>query len=328
MVVEPSLAADGHQGSHYEDADPVGARVGLPGGGLHAYLTGDLLHPPMVPDEEMWRDGRLWRKGAQEHVHAVARLAGVGLGSRVLDVGCGLGGPARLLVSYYGARVTATTSSVQHAATARRLSASKPRLKRNIHIVVGDCQDSLPEGQFDAAISINMVYHVKRKVDFFRNVYRVLRPGGRFVLDDWMLTPLATADDRDELNYHFQSRHFTCTREVEGQLLQAGFPPVSLLEDVGGVGRGPMAKHFEQQMRRHFAPAIRADWPGDSGSAPGAAAWGSQMLEEWIAAVNVTLRLYKEHRMTYRRLLLVKDRDELRATREGYRQMEITFEVD
>ena len=59
-------------------------------------------------------------------------------------------------------------------------------------------------------------------------------------------------------------------------------------------------------MREYFAPRVAADWPDDVTSHPGRAAYGLQMIEEFIAGVNVTLRLYAEGKMTYRRLLATK----------------------
>lgn len=290
---------------HYA-LDVVGAQYGLPGGGLHVYFTGDLLHPPMVPDREIWADGRRWRQGAIDHLMAIAELAELRPGERVLDIGSGLGGPARLLAREYGVMVTSVTNSAAHACTSRRLNGRSDDWRRQITVVLADCQRELPEGPFDAALSINMLYQVPDHKALFKRVFDSLAPGGRFVIDDWMLTPWATAADVVALAGHFQYPHLARIETIEDDLLAAGFPPTEKVADFGHVGRGPMAEHFERQAMNHFAPQIIMDWPGDPVHSPGQSAYGRLMVEEFVAAVNLTLDLYRDRHMTYRRLLTRK----------------------
>lgn len=286
--------------------DSVGGQFELAGGGLHVYLTGDLLHPPMVDEEEIWANGQLWSEGAARHTIEVGQLAGLRPGESVLDIGCGVGGPARLLARRFGVSVTSIGNSTAHTETCRRLNARAPDIKDRLRVVDGDAQLAVPPGRFDAAVSINMLYQVADQPRLFGNVLRSLRPGGRFVVDDWMLTPLTTASDLDELATHFTYVSFGRTNLIGADLVASGFAPELTMVDLGHVGRGPMTRHFERQMREYFAPLIAADWPDDLTSQPGRAAYGLQMVDEFIGGVNVTLRLYAEGKMTYRRLLATK----------------------
>ncbi|MCB5906192.1 SAM-dependent methyltransferase [Streptomyces pinistramenti] len=297
----------GGQGTvpHYA-GDVVGAQLGLPGGGLHIYLTGDLLHPPMVSDPGIWSDGRQWRRGAALHTLQIAELAELAAGEWVMDIGGGLGGPARLLAGRRGVHVTSVTNSPVHAETCRRLNRAHRPSRGSVAVRVGDCQRSLPAGPFDAALSINMLYQVKDHRALYERVFRSLAPGGRFVVDDWMLTSLATDADIAALTRHFQFPYFARTTTVEDDLMSAGFPPAEASLDLGHVARGPMADHFERQMWDHFAPRVISDWPGDPVGAPGRPAYGRLMIEEFVTAVNLTIDLYLRRCMTYRRLLVRK----------------------
>ncbi|MFE7129648.1 SAM-dependent methyltransferase [Streptomyces sp. NPDC057638] len=300
-TIDESLAVrdDGHY-----TWDIVGAGRGLPGGGLHIYLTGDLLHPPMVPDPAIWSDGRRWRDGAALHTRQIAELAGLTEGERVLDVGGGLGGPARLLAREHGVRVTSVTNSAAHAATSRRLNRTRPMGEGSVTVVLGDCQRSVPGGPFSAAVSINMLYQVQDHRALFQQVFSSLEPGGRFVIDDWLLTPLATQEDVADLVTHFHFPHFARTNTVEADLMAVGFLPAHTSLDFGDVARGPMADHFERQMWEYFAPQVISDWPGDPIRTPGRPAYGELMVKEFVDAVNTTLQLYARRRMTYRRILV------------------------
>src|SRR5918999_3210219 len=248
---------------HAEDGhyflDVVGAQRGLPGGGLHVYFTGDLLHPPMVLDPDIWADGRRWPQGAAAHIAEIADLAELQPGEQVLDVGCGLGGPARLLARRFGVFVTSITNSWAHAMTAQQLNQRTAGARDRISVVLADCQREVPRGPFDAAVSINMLYQVPSHRSCFAQVFNSLAPGGRFVVDDWMLTPLAEAADLEMLARHFSYRHFARTDTIEEDLMAAGFPPAEKIVDFGHVGRCPMAQHFERQVRKYFAPQIILD---------------------------------------------------------------------
>lgn len=300
-VLEDSGTQDGHY-----TLDVVGAQYGLPGGGLHIYLTGDLLHPPMIADPDIWADGSLWRHGAALHTLEIAELAELRAGEHVLDIGGGLGGPARLLARRLGVHVTSVTNSAAHAATSRKLNSRAPGVGDRITVVLGDCQREVPQGPFNAAISLNMLYQVRDQKALFERVFNSLAPGGRFVVDDWMLTSQADSEDLRALDAHFQFQHFARTDGIEDDLMAAGFPPAERCVDFGHVGRGPMADHFERQMWEYFAPRVISDWPGDPVHRPGRPAYGQLMIKEFVEAVNLTIDLYERHRMTYRRLLVRK----------------------
>jgi SAM-dependent methyltransferase len=291
--------------AHYT-LDVVGAQVGIPGAGLHAYFTKDLLHPPMVADPAIWADGEQWWRGSKEHTIDVGKLAKLVAGEHVLDIGGGVGGPARLLAEQYGVSVTSVTNSAAHAATFRQITERSPQFRDVVRVHVADCQHKVPAGPYDAAVSINMIYQVPDHEAAFVRVFEALRPGGRFVVDDWMLTPLADDADVERLAAQFRYPHFTRTDKIERELLMAGFPPAEMVLDFGYVGRGPMAEHFERQMWSYFAPRVLADWPGDPLAMPGQPAYGKLMLDEFVAAVRLTLDLYRDYRMTYRRLLVRK----------------------
>lgn len=291
--------------SHYT-GDAVGGQFQLSGGGLHVYLTGDLLHPPMVDDEEIWANGRLWSEGAARHTAEIGQLAQLRPGEALLDIGCGIGGPARLLARRFGVSVTSVSNSATHIATCERLNDQAPDIRDRLTVIHADGQQELPPGPFDAAVSINMLYQVTHHELLFSRVWQSLRPGGRLVIDDWMLTPLVQAADLAELAEHFTFVAFCRTNLISAELTQAGFSQEQVIVDLGHVGRGPMARHFERQMVEYFAPRVTVDWPYDAVSKPGQAAYGAQMIDEFVAAVNVTLRLYREGKMTYRRILAAK----------------------
>jgi SAM-dependent methyltransferase len=120
--------------------------------------------------------------GGRPATRALAVMAALPPGSSVIDVGCGVGGPARTLAAEFGCRVTGldlTAEFCRAAALLNRLVGLQDR----VAFVQGDA-GALPfaDGTFDAAWSQNAIMNVAAKGQMLGEVRRVLRPGGTFAL--------------------------------------------------------------------------------------------------------------------------------------------------
>ena len=106
-------------------------------------------------------------------------------GVRVLDIGCGLGGTARLLASETGASVTGIDLTEAYVETGRDLN-RRVGLDHRIDLRVGSALD-LPDGlSVDAAVMLHVGMNIADKDRLFRQVAGALGPGGRFALYDLM----------------------------------------------------------------------------------------------------------------------------------------------
>ncbi|KJS61449.1 class I SAM-dependent methyltransferase [Streptomyces rubellomurinus] len=107
-------------------------------------------------------------------------LAGVGAGSRVLEIGTGWGELA-VRAAARGARVVSLTLSEEQLALARRRIAAAGFTDR---VEVRLCDYRAAEGEFDAVVSVEMVEAVGRPFwpAYFATIDRVLAPGGRVAL--------------------------------------------------------------------------------------------------------------------------------------------------
>src|SRR5262245_15728097 len=86
-------------------------------------------------------------------VQAAAKLLGLGPASHVLEIGSGLGGPARYLASTVGCRVTALELQGDLHAMATRLSDRCGLGQRITHLRGDALTAALPEASFDAVVS-------------------------------------------------------------------------------------------------------------------------------------------------------------------------------
>ncbi len=73
--------------------------------------------------------------------------------------------------------------------------------------------DKLPDDSFDGAYALEATCHAKAPIDVYKEVYRVLKPGGVFVDVTWIMTDKYDPTDPEQL------------RIKNGILVRIGFPP-------------------------------------------------------------------------------------------------------
>lgn len=112
----------------------------------------------------------------------LAHLVDLRAGEKVLDIGSGVGGPARTLAGEFGCEVVGLDLVDEYCRTADMLTA-RVGLSDRVTFRQGDVLDMpFDDGSFDVVWSQHMTMNIENKMRLFREVRRVLRPGGRFVL--------------------------------------------------------------------------------------------------------------------------------------------------
>ena len=104
--------------------------------------------------------------------------------SRVLDLGSGLGGPARTLAELTGCAITGIDLTPEFCEVATALS-EWTGLSDRTRFHVGDATATgLPDTAMDAALTVHVAMNISDKPALYAEAFRVLRPGGRFVVYD------------------------------------------------------------------------------------------------------------------------------------------------
>jgi SAM-dependent methyltransferase len=121
---------------------------------------------------------------------ALARLAGLGPNMEVLDLGSGLGGAARALATTFDCRVTGLDLTAECARAANALTA-RVGLDDRVTFRQGNALDMpFADGSFDVVWSEQFAMHVADKARLYSQIYRVLRPGGRLAMRDFLAGPV------------------------------------------------------------------------------------------------------------------------------------------
>ena len=116
--------------------------------------------------------------------------------SRLLDLGCGPCGPLVFIVGRVGCHASGVDLS-QKAIAAGRARVAAHGLESLVTLHEADVNAPMPfdSGCFDAVISIDAVLHLRDRAQVFREVARILVPGGRFLFTDAGVITGSTSDD-------------------------------------------------------------------------------------------------------------------------------------
>ena len=150
--------------THYEQ--PVEFFTTLTGGEWNVYSA------------NLWTGSKTQTQSQERKLDILAEMVQLQPGMRIMDVGCGWGGPLTYLSTKYGVRgVGLTLSSVQKAAAEERIQ----RHGADVTIVESHWKDYEDDQPFDVIYTDEVIVHFFDLGDFFRKAFGLLRDGGRML---------------------------------------------------------------------------------------------------------------------------------------------------
>jgi len=198
--------------------------------------------------------GETLRESIKRHEHFLASKFTSGLKTKkgqrlkVLDVGCGIGGPAREISAFCGVDVVGLNNNAYQVERAKKITSDKrnaakaaidgapPSVLGNCDFVKGDfMRMPFEDNSFDAAYAIEATCHAPVAKDIYKEMLRVVKPGGLVAIYEWCLTD--KYDPKDESHKLFKHQieignglpDIRTTKQCKDAMVKAGF---QMVEDI------------------------------------------------------------------------------------------------
>ncbi|XP_021619756.1 cycloartenol-C-24-methyltransferase isoform X2 [Manihot esculenta] len=165
-----------------------------------------------------WK-GESLRESIKRHEHFLALQLGLKKGHKVLDVGCGIGGPLREIAKFSEASVTGVNNNEYQITRGEELNRIAGVDKTCNYVKTDFMQMPFPDNTFDAIFGIEATCHAPDVRACYKEIYRVLKPGQCFAAYEWCIT-----DCFDPANLEHQ--------RIKGEVeLGNGLPDIRSMEE-------------------------------------------------------------------------------------------------
>ena len=173
--------------------------------------------------------GESFEESIVGHEYFLGEAIGLRPGMKVLDLGCGVGGPQRALAKKFGASIVGININEYQVGKCSAYN-SKAGLDHLCSVLHGDFLNIPAEdGSFDAAYHIEALCHAPDKAAAYAEIFRVLRPGAVFVGYDWCITPLYDGGNpehrklKERIEYGNAITYISSFTEIADSLRAVGF---------------------------------------------------------------------------------------------------------
>lgn len=152
---------------------------------------------------------------------SIAQDIGLSAGDKVLDLGCGRGRVAAHMAQHTGAKVTGLNIDPNQIAQAQRFNEERGLPNTFVTQDFNDLPLPFADASFDAFYQIQALSLCKDLGALFREIFRVVKPGARISLLDWISLPAYNPDDAE---------HAELMRRVKPLIGAVGTPTQQSLE--------------------------------------------------------------------------------------------------
>eukprot|EP00197_Chlamydomonas_leiostraca_P006353 CAMPEP_0202865196 /NCGR_PEP_ID=MMETSP1391-20130828/5325_1 /ASSEMBLY_ACC=CAM_ASM_000867 /TAXON_ID=1034604 /ORGANISM="Chlamydomonas leiostraca, Strain SAG 11-49" /LENGTH=380 /DNA_ID=CAMNT_0049545001 /DNA_START=23 /DNA_END=1165 /DNA_ORIENTATION=+ len=173
--------------------------------------------------------GKNWKQSEAAHEARIPSILGAKPGDKILDVGCGVGGPMRTIASVSGSHVVGITINEYQVQRATHHNA-KQGIAPLTTVVRGDFTNMPFEANsFNGAYAIEATCHAPKLEMVYGEVFRVLKPGAMFLTYEWVATPKFDPKNAehvrimDEINYGNGLPEMRTWKEAEDAGKAVGF---------------------------------------------------------------------------------------------------------
>jgi len=181
-------------------------------------VSGPLHYTDLLPFDQHHYNGL-------EDVDLCIQKCGITKDSKVINIGSGLGGPARYIAGKIGCQVLAVELQEELHRTSKELT-ERCGLHNLVHQISGDILqvgEHIKENSYDSIVSWLTVLHIPQRDNLFKLCYNLLKPGGIFLAEDFYKLSMFTEEETKILRDEVYCPYCPDMNTYKSQLKKAGF---------------------------------------------------------------------------------------------------------
>jgi len=124
---------------------------------------------------------------ARQEMYLALKL-GLTKGQRALDLGCGVGGPGRVIARFSEANIVGVNNNEYQLQRCKKITGEQGLSHLCSYIQADFHHLPVEDNSVDAAFHLEALLHSPNRVDLFKEIFRVIKPGGYFAGYDWVVT--------------------------------------------------------------------------------------------------------------------------------------------
>lgn len=192
-------------------------------------------------------------------VDHAAKLLNISDGSQVLDIGSGIGGTSRYLAWKYGCQVTGVELQDQLHQVGVQLN-EVTNMTEQVQLMQGDFTDisdlAIADQRFDGWVSLMVFLHICDRTTLFQNCARVLKPEGRFYIEDYYAAQDLPECDRQSLAEIIACPYLPSREQYVEDLEKAGFQDIEFV-DISALWQPWLQERYEKfELQREYYQAL------------------------------------------------------------------------